>query len=494
MVQPLNYMMDVRSPFEQALKGFESGQRSQILAAQEERAADRHPLDMAQAQQSMDIQRSQEGRAADEFEQRKRAVADAQAKAEAMQADLLAFAENPGATSQDYAHLMMKHPNIASGIKSGWDLMNEGRREATLRDVAQIYSAIDTGRIDIANELLEQRLEAARNSGDDETAQQMDIAIKTLEVDPRAAKTTLGITLKALGGSQFDDLLTGGRSPMRSSQILDDGTVVGVTDQGPVVYGPTGEMLTGQAAADAVKVAQEYGASVRKAREAGATEGRLETQADLGADVEGAKRAGTSGIELANKTFERIGPIRSNIANLQRAIDLVEEEGANTGALARMLPNWSASSIELSNLRNQLGLDVVGSATFGALSESELQMALDTALPEGMSEGALSDWLTRKRDAQEALVDNLTMQAQFLSKPGRTLDQWIEFTRSGGETPSDMREWMRENPVRGQRQADGGQGAVDYDRAFLDEITAKIQDGVELTEAEAARLSEIAGE
>lgn len=41
-----------------------------------------------------------------------------------------------------------------------------------------------------------------------------------------------------------------------AQQILEDGTIIQSTNRGPVVYDPTGKKVTGQAAADAVKVAQ----------------------------------------------------------------------------------------------------------------------------------------------------------------------------------------------------------------------------------------------
>lgn len=498
MVSPINYMMNVRSPFEQAMRGFEFGQAGRLREAQEARTAEEFPLLMQQRQQTMDIQRAQEGRAAAQFEQQRAAAAAAQERAEAMRTAMVNLAENPGATAEDYGRLMMEYPEISQDLQRGWDMMSEPRQRTILRDMAQVYSAIDTGNIDIARDLLQQRIDAARNSGREDDAQQAELILRTMEVDPRAARTTLGISLRALGGSEFDELLTGGRPTLRSSEILPDGTVVGVTDQGPVVYSPTGEVVTGEAAAAAIRQAQEFGAEVRRQREAGAAAGRLETEAELAAAAAGAREAGTTGIEIGRQTFERIGPIRSNIANLDRAIQLVEEEGANTGAIARLLPNWSASSIELENLRNQLGLDVVGSVTFGALSESELNLALDTALPTGMSEAALADWLRRKRDAQEQLVENLTMQAQFLSVPGRTLDQWIEFTQSGGATRADMRRWMSDNPV-GRRPAaptrpetPAPSAAVTDDFNFVQRIQAKIDNGEPLTAEEIARLNRIA--
>lgn len=503
MVSPINYMMNVRSPFEQAMRGFEFGQAGRLREAQEERTAEEFPLILQQRQQTMDIQRAQEARAASQFQQQRAAAAAAQERAEAMRTAMVGLAENPGATAEDYGRLMMEYPEISQDLQRGWDMMSEPRQRTILRDMAQVYSAIDTGNIDIARGLLEERIEAAQNSGREDDAQQAELILRTMEVDPRAARTTLGISLRALGGSEFDELLTGGRPTLRSSEILPDGTIVGVTDQGPVVYSPTGEVVTGQAAADAIRQAQEFGAEVREMREAGAAAGRLETERELGAGAAGARAAGTAGIEVGRQTFERIGPIRSNISNLDRAIELVEEEGANTGVLASRFPAWSSSTIELRQLQNVLGLDVIGSVTFGALSEGELQLALDTALPTNLSEDALADWLRRKRDAQEALVDNLTMQANFLSVPGRTLDQWIEFTQSGGSNMADMRSWMRDNPVgrrapAAERPAPAGTPAerpeITAERQFIADMQEKINRGETLTPEEIARLNRIAGQ
>ena len=106
----------------------------------------------------------------------------------------------------------------------------------------------------------------------------------------------------------------------------------------------------------------------------------------------------------------------------------------------------------------------------------------------------------RKRDAQEKLVDNLTMQANFLSVPGRTLDQWIEFTQSGGENMADMRSWMRENPVGRRREQPAGEQPrgerpeILEERQFIADMNAKINAGETLTPEEIARLNRIAGQ
>ena len=79
------------------------------------------------------------------------------------------------------------------------------------------------------------------------------------------------------------------------------------------------------------------------------------------------------------------------------------EEGANTGVIANRLPNWKASTIALDTVKNELGLDVVGSVTFGALSEGELNLDLSTAIPTNLSEEDLVDWIDRKIVAKQKL-------------------------------------------------------------------------------------------
>ena len=142
----------------------------------------------------------------------------------------------------------------------------------------------------------------------------------------------------------------------------------------------------------------------------------IKTQEELGA---GQAKTVT---DIIDKSFEKIGNITSNIRNIDRAIDAIDR-GAGTGRAERLLPSIKAASIELDNMRNQLGLDVVGATTFGALSKGELDLALDTALPTGLNEPQLREWLERKKVAQQKVVDYLDNQIDFL-EGGGTIGQW----------------------------------------------------------------------
>ena len=134
-------------------------------------------------------------------------------------------------------------------------------------------------------------------------------------------------------------------------------------------------------------------------------------------------------------------------ANTRR---LVVEEGANTGVIESLLPSWRSSTIELQNVRSSLGLDVVGSVTFGALSQGELSLALNTALPTNLQEEALADWLDRKIDAQQKLSEYLTGQAVYLSDGDKTVGDWLRLQR-------------QEQEERERQEAERRQSGTNYD-------------------------------
>ena len=207
---------------------------------------------------------------------------------------------------------------------------------------------------------------------------------------------------------------------VQASKILDGGVIVYAFKDGTrkVVDG-LGNEVTGEEAQKAITEAEERGIELQGERS-------------------GARRAGTVGVDTALAAFEKVGEIRTNIANLEEAKRLLLPEdqgggGANSGQLADLLPNWKASTIALENVKNRLGLDVVGSVTFGALSESELNMALNTALPTNMPEAQLIQWLDDKIKAQNKLMAYLNDQAIFLSDGDKTVGDWLRHVREKQE-------------------------------------------------------------
>lgn len=127
-----------------------------------------------------------------------------------------------------------------------------------------------------------------------------------------------------------------------------------------------------------------------------------------------ARENAKSSAGIVKENFETIQTIAKNMRNLDKAITALKKPGAKTGAIERFLPSITAAAVELDNIRKELGLDVVGGTTFGALSAGELALALEVALPTGLDEPELIDFLERRKTAQLKLSDFLSEGISFL--------------------------------------------------------------------------------
>ena len=78
----------------------------------------------------------------------------------------------------------------------------------------------------------------------------------------------------------------------------------------------------------------------------------------------------------------------------------------------------------MDNVIKRLGLDVVGNTTFGALSESELDFALQAAIPDNLEPDELKQWLSAKKASQEKILKGLNEMANFLGGGEKTIADW----------------------------------------------------------------------
>ena len=219
---------------------------------------------------------------------------------------------------------------------------------------------------------------------------------------------------------------TDATSRVQSSDILDDGTVVTVMSDGTSrVVSPTGEVLTGQAAADAVRAARDYGVENQRAIYGGRRVGTLGADIELGGTAKAVETMGAETVKAGMSAWDDYGKLQTSLANIDEALSALDR-GAQSGVIYKMLPNVTEASASLNNAMNRMGLDVIGSVTFGALSEGEMRLAMDTAVPRDLSPTDLKVWLTRKRDAQQKAAEMLADAAMYLTTPGNTINGWIE--------------------------------------------------------------------
>lgn len=147
---------------------------------------------------------------------------------------------------------------------------------------------------------------------------------------------------------------------------------------------------------------------------------------------------GSSRSKAIDSGFATIAKIDKNVLNLDKAIAAVEA-GAGTGVIERRFPSFKAASVALDQIQGELALDVIGSVTFGALSEGELALAKAIALPTGLDGPQLIQHLRDRVAAQGKLRDYFSEQIDFLD--------------SGGSVAGFLRE--KERQTQGQESIPG---------------------------------------
>lgn len=198
------------------------------------------------------------------------------------------------------------------------------------------------------------------------------------------------------------------------SEILPSGAIVAIATDGSIrVTDPEGNALKGEAR---VKALQE-------ARDLEAAQARRTSQA---------RASGTASVEASSKVIDQIGAISRGTSALRDAISAIDA-GANTGPLMSKLPSLKQSTLRLEQAQRELGLNVIQETTFGALSEGEMQLALQTGIPTNLKPDELKQWALKKLDAQEKLQGYLTDYAIFLGQGG-TKTEWLEAMRGQGKT------------------------------------------------------------
>jgi len=287
------------------------------------------------------------------------------------------------------------------------------RRAEASRFAAQLQFVPFDKRADMINARAQSLQSQGRDPKDtlqllDMTEAEQNEAITGVQLLDLSTKERLGFQAKRAAAKakaiSFEDV--------KSSKILDDGTTIQVMKSGATrVTSPEGVELEGAERAQAIRDSQEFGVDIQQRRAKG-------------------RGLGKGAAKIALDAFDKVSSIRENVVDLKEGIRLVKEEGAETGPIADRFPSFRAGTRKLQNLRRKLGLNVVGAVTFGALSEGELKLAMDVALPDGLSEEEIVDWMEVRIKAQEKLADNMEEAALFLSDPDNSVADFIRLNKS----------------------------------------------------------------
>jgi len=171
-LQPINYSVDVQSPFEAALGGFKLGSDvATIQAIQQKRELERQAL----------------------------------VKAQEKQTDLENLFKDPNATAEDYARVTAFLPkDQAEGVRKSFEMMTGEQQQTRLAQSGQIFSALKAGQPEIAKNLLKDQAVALRNSGRENDAKAAETYLQLIDLNPTGAQTTIGLMMAQLpGGKEY---------------------------------------------------------------------------------------------------------------------------------------------------------------------------------------------------------------------------------------------------------------------------------------------------
>ena len=127
--------------------------------------------------------------------------------------------------------------------------------------------------------------------------------------------------------------------------------------------------------------------------------------------------------KMGNQAYSESRALRSQISQFELALQAVDD-GALSGFLARRLPAIDDKTALLFGLQNKLGISVINSATFGALSEREMQMAMATNLNLDLPPAELRDMIIEQIRVRRKLAQAFETEATSLLGGGKS---WSDF-------------------------------------------------------------------
>jgi hypothetical protein len=396
LMQPINYTVDVQSPFESALGGFRLGAGvAEIQATQQRRELERQALEQAQQRQT----------------------------------ELANLYNNPNATAADYERLVPFLPKDQSAIvMQGFERKTKEQQQADLRIGGEVYSAIKSGNIDIAKRRLTEKATALRNSGRESEAKAAEDSLELINLNPTGAQATIGLYMARLpGGKEFLESADKALSTIRTEELQPAALKKAVADADKAVSDATVAKETAvnapaMAKADAdLKAAQAQKAQVEaKYAEQVTKLGIRKTEEDIIINKENARISALNAAIARETNVIRQGELRQKIDDAKEKRDAADREQQAT------LANQSAdidNFINTATRIKQTPRNIINSATgpiasrlpttnqdvadFEALVETLGSQAFLAQIPKIKGTGNLTE---KEGDKLQASLQNLSLK------------------------------------------------------------------------------------
>ena len=275
--------------------------------------------------------------------------------------------------------------------------------------------------------------------GDEERMARMTIALNSMRLnpDPNIAKSMenkLERLSKRKGANRSVDWLRANATPQNQyakyADLIEKNPemaaelmkqVMGIGKGGYKTSAVQTDPITGQKYV--VKTNPADGSVIREDIE-GATGNTYEDKQKIASEIALQEQDTKDAYKASQEVFMEAHEMRGNVRELYKMIPLLDK-GAETGLLRQYLPSFKANTAQLRTIGNKLGINVINMATFGALSEKELNLALKTAIDLSLPPAELRKQILMKIEAQENLMNELYREAQKLSSGSVGYQEYI---------------------------------------------------------------------
>lgn len=130
-----------------------------------------------------------------------------------------------------------------------------------------------------------------------------------------------------------------------------------------------------------------------------------------------------SQVDMLNQALDQIVQINPNTG-----VEYYREDGARTGIIEKYLASTKATTSTFNTILNKLGISVINMATFGALSEREMAMAMRTNIDPNLQGKELVNFIRESIDAKKKLATVLYERSLELSRGSGSYQEWQDKT------------------------------------------------------------------
>lgn len=181
MVSPIDYTIDVATPFQTAMQGWAMGTQDKFARADEAR------------RQQM-------------FDQQQEAIKQQQLQQQLRNEALYNFSQIPNKTAEDYANIINRFPDLSEPYQKAWGMLNSERQQQTLSTASQIFAALGNNSPEVAKSIANEQIKAYENSGMKKEAFNMRNILNMIDKNPVAAQANLGMLMSSVAPDQFKNI------------------------------------------------------------------------------------------------------------------------------------------------------------------------------------------------------------------------------------------------------------------------------------------------